>query len=218
MGAALPLSLALSLAAQAAPAVAPDTLVTFAQQESGLHALAIHDNTTGRSYDPETQAEAVALATTLVLNERHVVDLGLMQVSFRGATREGLSIRDAFTPAASMRTGAAILVDAYRTCQGRVSGAEATLRCAAALYNAGGETAAGRRYAARIWRTAAQVVPSIGKIITADFPEAAPDTGTTAGIGVRRSTDTIIAPNHRAVSIFVRPGRTGHQMVLLGER
>jgi type IV secretion system protein VirB1 len=194
----LPLAIALALAGHVAPQVAPDTLVTFAKQESGLHPLAIHDNTSGETYSPDTEADAVALAIRLILREGHRVDLGLLQVDFTGPTREGLSIRDAFDPAASMRTGASILVADYRTCQGREAAQEAALRCAAALYNAGAETPAGRSYAARIWQTAKQVVPSIGRIMSADFPVAAP--GTADIVGARLVTTNVTVEPREALS------------------
>ena len=48
------LPLFLQLAAANAPAVAPETLAAFAQHESRLDPNAIHDNTTGLSFHPET--------------------------------------------------------------------------------------------------------------------------------------------------------------------
>ena len=109
----LSLSVALTLARINAPAIAPDTLVTFAQLESGLNPLALHDNATGISYAPATKAEAAALATSLILRSRHSVDLGLMQVNFRGRSREDLTIQEAFEPDRSMWAGGAILSAAY---------------------------------------------------------------------------------------------------------
>jgi type IV secretion system protein VirB1 len=41
----LAMATVLSLAAQCAPGVAPDTVAAIAQAESGLDPLAIHDNT-----------------------------------------------------------------------------------------------------------------------------------------------------------------------------
>lgn len=186
MALALPLAVVLSLARQAAPAVAPDTIATFCEQESGRRPFAIHDNTTGDSYDPSSAPDAIRLARGLI-RAGHSVDLGLLQVNFTGPTRRGLSVAEAFTPARNMAVGASILADAYRACQGRTDGAAATLRCAAALYNAGRQDAAGRRYAARIWQTAEQVVPSIGRLLTSDFPDAAPGTTPTGDTGARPS-------------------------------
>ena len=59
MSAALSIVAALTLAHQCAPAVAPDTIVGIAKTESGLYPLEIHDNTTGRSYAPESVDAAI---------------------------------------------------------------------------------------------------------------------------------------------------------------
>jgi type IV secretion system protein VirB1 len=214
----LPLALALALAAKFAPGVAPDTMVTFAQLESGLDPLAVHDNSSARTYHPDSPREAVALAERLILSTGHSVDLGLLQVNFQGPTRGDLSIQEAFNPGSSMRTGAAILMEAYEACQQPGRSQEAALKCAASRYNSGGETPVGRRYAARIWHTAAQVVPSIGKIIHADFPSAALGTDTdTPGPEARPTTNTDAAPESVA-SVFARPARAGHELVFSDKR
>jgi len=163
----LSLSVALTLARINAPGVAPDTLVTFAQLESGLNPLALHDNATGISYAPANKAEAAALADSLILGSRHSVDLGLMQVNFPGRSREDLTIQEAFEPDRSMRAGGAILSAAYGRCAMRDRAPAEALKCAASLYNAGAITPAGAAYAARLWRTAEHVVPSIGKLLAA---------------------------------------------------
>lgn len=177
---AIPLALAFALAVQAAPSVAPDTIVTFAKAESGLDPLVLHDNTSGRSYWPATQAEAVALASDLIVRKGHSVDLGIMQINSFNLLRVSMSIRDAFIPSISMRAGAAILSDAYRSCDGEAARTRqeraVALRCASSLYNTGNKTAGVRNgYFANIVRVAAQVVPSVGELAT-NFPGAAIDT------------------------------------------
>ena len=93
---AIPTALALSLAAETVPEVAPDTLVAFPVQESRLNRTTIHDNTDGRSYVPTTVQEAVTLATALIQGQHHCVDLGVMQVNSADFMRLGLSIAVAF--------------------------------------------------------------------------------------------------------------------------
>src|SRR5437588_10300748 len=93
--AALIASIVLQLAAAHAPSVAPETQVAFAQAESGLDPLAVHDNTTGRSHAPATAADAVALATSL-LRQGHSVDLGLLQINDANLRRTGLTVATAF--------------------------------------------------------------------------------------------------------------------------
>jgi type IV secretion system protein VirB1 len=222
MAATLSVALALSIAAHAIPAVSPDTIITFACQESGntpctaLDPLAIHDNDTGTSYHPDNEAAAVQLARHLVLHLGHSTDLGALQVNFRGPTREGLSIDEAFTPSRSIATGGAILVAAWQACQATYNAPRALMACAAARYNAGKESAAGQRYAAHIWQVAAQVVPSIGKIVSADFSVAAPGTSTP---GARPNTMAIATakekpkPDPDGESVFAHP-ESGREIVL----
>jgi type IV secretion system protein VirB1 len=142
---AIPIALALSLAAERVPEVAPETLVAFAVQESRLNPTAIHDNTDGHSYIPATVEEAVTLATTLIQGQHHSVDLGIMQVSSANLMRLGLSIADAFDPERSMRAGGRILIEAYQQCNGyraTMRDARATAsRCAASVYNTGNQSA-----------------------------------------------------------------------------
>jgi type IV secretion system protein VirB1 len=198
----LTLSTALSLAKANAPNVAPDTLVTFAQQESRLRPFAVHDNATGLSYQPSSRLEAAALSSRLILRDHHSVDLGIMQVNFTGPSRNGLPIQDAFEPGLSMRLGGAILASAYLQCRDRTRIAAEALRCAASLYNSGGITRAGSAYAARIWKTAAQVVPSIATILAAGASDTPPNTvgPQTTGTKALPTSDPMTA------NVIVRPG------------
>src|SRR5689334_15199345 len=100
----IPVALALAIAMQAAPSVSPDTMVTFAQKESRLDPLAIHDNSTGRSYAPSNEREAVELASRLI-RAQHSVDLGIMQINNANLARLRVSIPESFDPRISMRTG-----------------------------------------------------------------------------------------------------------------
>lgn len=174
----LALPLFLQLAASAAPSVAPETLAAFAQAESRLEPLAIGDNDTGRSYRLATVAEAVALASSL-LAQRHSLDLGIMQVNSANLPRVGLTVETAFDPAQSIRAGAAILTEAYLRCRrGGDVAEQPALRCAASIYNTGREQAGILNgYQARVWRTAAQLVPAIQSAASAGPlpPGIAPD-------------------------------------------
>ena len=169
----LALPVVLQLAAGHAPAVAPETLVAFAQAESGLDPLAVHDNTTGRSHTPATAADAVGLATSL-LRQGHSVDLGLLQINDANLARTGLTVASAFEPARSIEAGAQILVAAYRQCQSGRNEPDA-LRCAASVYNTGREQAGLLNgYVARVWRAADVVVPAIRKAVEAASTPASP--------------------------------------------
>ena len=189
--AALPIALALSIASQAAPTVAPDTLVTFAMAESRLQPLTIHDNATGQSYFPDTREEATALAASLV-NRGHSVDLGIMQVNSANLRRVDLQISDAFDPAKSFRAGGAILVDAYLQCHGDNARTHQqlgeALRCASSVYNTGNERAGlTNGYTASIVKVAAHVVPSIKELLP-DFSGAAPNMPST--VSARLATES----------------------------
>ena len=91
--------------------------LAHAMAESGLHLTAIRDNTTGRSFIPETQAEAVAIARQL-LAAGHRLDAGIMQVTDRASAKDapgsqwahyGLTVETAFDAPANICAGARIL-------------------------------------------------------------------------------------------------------------
>jgi hypothetical protein len=53
----------MAVALNCAMGVDPQTGVSIAKAESGLNPLAVHDNTVGMSYAPETPDEAIKVAT-----------------------------------------------------------------------------------------------------------------------------------------------------------
>jgi type IV secretion system protein VirB1 len=99
-----PITVALQLALLHAPQVAPETVLAFAQAESRLNPLAIHDNETRRSYVPASTSDAVTLAHSL-LADGGSIDLGLMQINSANLSRTGLTVASAFDPAESVRAG-----------------------------------------------------------------------------------------------------------------
>src|SRR5689334_9953400 len=156
----LTLPVVLQLAVVHAPAVAPETVAAFAQVESRLDPLAVHDNTSGLRFMPRTLAEAVTLARSL-LAQKHSLDLGLMQINDANLRRTGLTIESAFDPGRSVGAGAQIMVAAYRQCQ-QGKGEPDALRCMASIYNTGREQAGLLNgYVARVWKAADVVVPPI---------------------------------------------------------
>ena len=118
---ALPLALVLSLAAQWGQPVAPKTLAAEAVVESGLDPLAIHDNTTDRTYRPTTPAEAVEIASRLD-RAGSDFDAGLMQINHRNFAWLHLTIAGAFDPRRSIEAGAAVLVSMSRYNTGNLRG------------------------------------------------------------------------------------------------
>lgn len=89
-----------------------DRVAATAHAESGLQTTAIHDNTSGRSYQPASDAEAVALATALHM-QGHSLDAGVMQVNDTNWTRLGLTAETVFDPRANVCAGMAVLAEAY---------------------------------------------------------------------------------------------------------
>jgi hypothetical protein len=109
----VPLDKFAKLAAACAPSIAPERLAAVARTESGFDDTDVHDNTTGRTYRPATRAEAIALATELVVVDRHSADLGLMQINSANLADLHLTITDAFDPCHSLTVGARVLVGHY---------------------------------------------------------------------------------------------------------
>lgn len=211
----LSVAAAVLLAAKMVPAVPSDTLMAVACRESGnypctsLDVLSIHDNTAGRSYRPSSLPEAEQLASHLILDQGHVVDLGVMQVSFSHETRLGLTISQAFDPSKNMVVGGAILAAAYQPCVQLYRTAKQRLDCTFARYNAGKEDGAGRKYAAGVWNVAQQIVPSIAQVLRGGFPQAAPATVPDAS-GTRPTTNSDATPEG---SVYARPAHSGHELV-----
>ena len=72
-------------------------------------------------------AAAIAVATDLIVGQRHSVDLGLMQVNSANLAALGLSIADAFDACRSVEAGGRVLSEAYQR----------ALRGALSVYNTG---------------------------------------------------------------------------------
>ena len=107
------LALFTQLAGSCAPHVAVETLASVARTESGFDALAVHDNTSGRTFKPSSREEAIALTTELVIVQRHSVDLGLMQINSLNLPSLGLTVTDAFDPCRNLAAAERILVQGY---------------------------------------------------------------------------------------------------------
>ena len=158
--ASLPIAVVLALAAFHVPQVAPETVLAFAQTESALNPLAIHDNTDDQAYAPGSLDGAIRLAYDL-MREGHNLDLGLMQISNRNLSHLGLTVSNAFDPVLSIRAGAKVMVDSYRRCLSTAVGV-AALKCMASYYNTGTPwRGLGNGYVARLWHVADQLVPPI---------------------------------------------------------
>ena len=144
-----------------APHVALETAAAVARTESGFDTLAMHDNTTGRTFKPATRETAAALATKLVNVSRHSVDLGIMQINSANFAWLGMSIIDAFDPCRSLAAADQVLVAGYAAPAAAVDQQQA-LAQALSRYNTGSPARGiANGYVARIQASAEVIVPAI---------------------------------------------------------
>ncbi len=109
------------LAAQWGQPIAPKMIVAQATVESALDPLAIHDNTSGRTYHPMSQSEAIEIAARLD-RAGSDFDAGLMQINRRNFGWLHLTIAEAFDPRHSIEAGAAVMVSMSRYNTGGLAG------------------------------------------------------------------------------------------------
>ncbi len=149
------------LAASCAPSVAVETLAAVARHESGFNDTMVNDNTAKRSYAPASREEAIALATELVVVQRHSVDLGLMQVNSANLASLGLSITDTFDTCRNIQAGSRILAAGY-VAPGNGGDTQPALIQALSRYNTGNpERGVANGYVAKVQAAAEQIVPAI---------------------------------------------------------
>jgi type IV secretion system protein VirB1 len=140
--------------------VAPLTLTSIAQTESGFQALTIHDNTTRTTGTPATPDVAVQIATRL-LEAGHSVDLGIMQINSANFAKLGMTVESAFDPCKSISAAAAILSGSYAGGDTHTA-QQAALRVAVSEYNTG-DAARGfaNGYVHKVELAAQHVVPAL---------------------------------------------------------
>jgi len=97
-----------SLCTQCGTSIDPSITRAIIQVESGGNPYAIGDNTTRKSYYPESQSEAVQLAADLI-SQGHNLDMGLMQINSWHLGRNGVSLESVFEPCDNIKTGTGIL-------------------------------------------------------------------------------------------------------------
>lgn len=157
----LPLATFAQLAASCAPHVAVETLAAVARTESGFDTLALHDNTTGRTYHPATREDAIASGVELATVGRHSVDVGLMQVNSANLARMGLTLADAFDPCRNLAAADRVLVDGY-TAPVPGQDPQPAVRQALSRYNTGNASrGVSNGYVARVQASAELVVPAL---------------------------------------------------------
>ena len=157
---------------QCAPQVSVVTMAAIVKQESGGNPLALHDNTTGKSYRPDNLDEAAKLAADLI-KQGHSVDIGLAQINSRNLPSLNLSVNQALDPCTNIHAAQKILLRGWKQSGG-------DLRAALSAYNTGNTgSSAGEKYAARVFGQAGVMVPAIpgGKLEN----WALADSGSTTG-------------------------------------
>jgi type IV secretion system protein VirB1 len=172
---ALTLAAALALAAQCAPAVAPETLLSVVQVESRFDPLAIGVNGTPRMpVEPTSVDDAVAKAAALIKAGRNI-DLGLAQINSKNLSWLGLSLAEVFEPCTNLRAAARILQDGYGRSDAARVGEQAALATALSYYNTG-HPARGftNGYVAKVASAAERIVPAISGAGLAARSETSP--------------------------------------------
>jgi type IV secretion system protein VirB1 len=160
---ALTLAAALVLAAQCAPTVAPETLLSVVQVESRFEPLAIGVNGLPRvTVAPTSVDEAVARAGELIAAGRSI-DLGLAQINSKNLAWLGLSLREVFEPCTNLQAAARVLQDGYGRSDPERVGEQAALRTTLSYYNTGHpRRGVGNGYVGKVEAAAGRIVPAIG--------------------------------------------------------
>lgn len=150
------------LAAQCAPGVAPETLLSVVQVESGFDPLAIGINGKPRvTVTASTPADAAAKVSALIAAGRSV-DLGLAQINSRNLSWLGMSVEAAFDPCQNLAAAARVLQGGYDVGAAAILGEQPALRTALSRYNTGDPVRGfNNGYVSKVTGAATRVVPAI---------------------------------------------------------
>ena len=130
----------LTLAVLCGPMVDPAMTLRVISVESAGHAFAVHDNTSGNAYEPETAAAAVNVANSLI-RAGHRIDLGLMQINYDAWLRPvGVSLAQALDPCTNIRFGTTLLSANYTHALAQSRSPSDALKRALSEYNSGSES------------------------------------------------------------------------------
>ena len=146
-----------------APLVAPVTMGAIVQQESGWNPLALHDNTSGISYQPQNEIEAIAIANKLI-KIRHSVDLGIGQINNKNLSWLGQTVETIFQPCSNLNAAQTILIAAWKQSGNNLPGA-------LSAYNTGKvDSSIGANYAASVYAKALHPTPIVPAIPGGQLP------------------------------------------------
>jgi type IV secretion system protein VirB1 len=128
----------LTLAAQCAPSVAPETVLAIIQTESSGEQFALNVNGGKQPARQTNAADAVATARRYVA-AGYSVDLGLGQINSRNMRWLGLTWQTVFDPCTNVAALARVLTTNYNSVKaGRDP--QTALRVALSMYNTGSQT------------------------------------------------------------------------------
>jgi type IV secretion system protein VirB1 len=172
---AISLAAALALAAQCAPTIAPETLLSVVQVESRFEPLAIGVNGAPRiTVTPTSVDDAVAKAGSLIAAGRNI-DLGLAQINSKNLSWLGLSLAEVFEPCTNLSAAARILQDGYARSDPVRVGEQAALKTALSYYNTGHPVrGVSNGYVGKVTSAAERIVPAIGGPPAAEVAAPAP--------------------------------------------
>lgn len=125
-----------SLCLSCAPNVSPVTTTAIITIESKGNQFAIGDNTTHKSYSPKDAKSAVKIAQSL-LNQKHSIDIGLMQVNSTHIKSMHLNLASLFDSCYNISVGSRILTDFYVKHSKTSSSSQEALLKAISSYNTG---------------------------------------------------------------------------------
>ena len=194
------LAAALALAAQCAPAVAPETLLSVVQVESRFDPLAIGVNGAPRiTVAPTSIDDAVGKARDLMAAGRSI-DLGLAQINSKNLSWLGLSLQEVFEPCTNLRAAARILQDGYVRSDAVRVGEQAALKTALSYYNTGHPVRGfSNGYVGKVTAAAERIVPAIGGASLAGLPQSS----SAAPPEAPRPTWDVFGEVHRGLGGFV---------------
>lgn len=198
---AISLPAALVLAAQCAPTIAPETLLSVVQAESRFEPLAIGVNGVPRVLvAPTSVDDAVASAGALIAAGRSI-DLGLAQINSKNLSWLGLSLREVFEPCTNLRAAARILQDGYVRSDALRVGEQAALKTALSYYNTGHPVRGlNNGYVGKVTSAAARIVPAIGLASPANH---LPDSATASPPAIATPAWDVFGEVNRGRSSFV---------------
>ncbi len=160
------------LMAQCAPSVHPTTLSAIVRTESGGHLYVLSDDgprnlpwqvrkTMLRSFYPETLQQALSIAKTLIDNG-HLVGIGLTQVSSQHLSRLGLSVEQLLDPCTNLRAGVWILTNFYLNARRQYKNPQSALLAALSAFNTGNfKSGFANGYVQKVMAKAGATIPKL---------------------------------------------------------